>query len=40
VITTIGVLIDKSVTENKAPGEFGTYEQINRNTAINIGTSL
>ena len=40
VIHTIGTLLDTTVTSNKKPGEPGTYEQMNRDTAIHIAETL
>ena len=34
---TIGTLIDSSVLKGREPGEVGTYEHLNRDTAISIG---
>ncbi|CAD8043529.1 unnamed protein product [Paramecium primaurelia] len=40
VIHTIGTLIDSSVLNNKKPGDQGTYEQMNRDTALNVVKEL
>jgi len=40
VVHTIGILIDSSVTQFKKPGEEGTYEQMNRDSAIAVGNLL
>lgn len=40
VVHTIGTLIDSSVLKGKKPGEPGTYEQMNRDTAIRIAECL
>eukprot|EP01015_Nassula_variabilis_P027382 TRINITY_DN5605_c0_g1_i2.p1 TRINITY_DN5605_c0_g1~~TRINITY_DN5605_c0_g1_i2.p1 ORF type:complete len:191 (-),score=32.61 TRINITY_DN5605_c0_g1_i2:60-632(-) len=40
VIHTVGTLIDTSLTQECDPGEPGTYEQMNRDTAIAIGNKL
>lgn len=40
VIHTVGTLIDSSVTKFAKPGENGTYEQLNFETAKQIGDKL
>lgn len=40
VIHTIGTLIDTTVTSNKRPGDVGTYEQMNFETAKRVGDEL
>lgn len=40
VIHTVGTLIDSTVFGGKKPGDPGSYEQMNRDTAIIIGTKL
>ncbi len=40
VVHTIGVLIDSSITQWKKPGDEGTYEQMNLETAQAIGKTL
>jgi nucleoside-diphosphate-sugar epimerase len=40
VIFTIGTLLDTSVTKNAEKGAPGTYEHMNRDTAISIGNCL
>ena len=40
LVHSLGVLLDSSVTQFKKPGEPGTYEQINRDTAQAIGKKL
>jgi hypothetical protein len=36
VIHSIGTLIDTSITKGRNPGEVGTYEHLNRDTAISV----
>ena len=38
VVHTIGTLIDTSFTKFAKPGEYGTYEHLNRETAKMIGS--
>jgi len=40
VVHTVGTLIDTSITRGKQPGEEGTYEHMNRETAKAIGQKL
>jgi len=40
VVHTIGVLLDSTITQFKKPGDEGSYEQMNRDTAIAIGQTL
>jgi len=40
VIHTVGTLIDTSITKRRRPGEAGTYEHLNRDTAKAIGEKL
>ena len=40
VIHTVGTLIDSTVFGGKKPGDPGSYEQMNRDTAIKIGNKL
>lgn len=40
VVQLVGTLIDKSITSLKKPGEEGTYEHMNRETAISVGRKL
>lgn len=40
VVHTIGTLIDTSITQGKKPGQEGTYEHMNRETAKAIGQKL
>lgn len=40
VLHTPGVLIDDVITKGKKPGEPGTYEYVNRDTAIALGKKL
>ncbi|EAS04357.1 NAD-dependent epimerase/dehydratase family protein (macronuclear) [Tetrahymena thermophila SB210] len=40
VINTVGTLIDTSFTQGKKPGDYGTYEHLNRDVAINIANKL
>lgn len=40
VIHTVGTLIDTTVFGGKKPGDPGSYEQMNRDTAIMIGNKL
>ena len=40
VVHTVGVLLDSTITQFKKPGDDGSYEQMNRDTAISIGKTL
>ncbi len=40
VVHTIGTLIDSTVLKGKKPGDLGSYEHMNRDTAISVGTFL
>ncbi len=40
VVHSIGILLDSSVTQFKKPGEEGTYEHMNRDTAIAVGNAF
>lgn len=40
VIHTIGTLIDSSISERRQPGQPGTYEHMNRDTALMVGKTL
>ena len=40
VVHTVGTLIDTSITKSKQPGEAGTYEQMNYETAKRIADAL
>ena len=39
-VHTVGTLIDTSITQNKKPGEEGTYEHMNYECARSIGRFL
>jgi len=40
VVHTIGTLVDTSITKFSQPGDKGTYEHMNRDTAIAVGSKL
>lgn len=40
VVHSVGVLIDAAIMGRAKPGEMGTYEQMNRDTAIKIADAL
>ncbi len=40
VVHSVGVLIDAAIMGRAKPGDVGTYEQMNRDTAIKIANAL